>query len=250
MDMDRSASQLELRLWRDVKAHALSSTPRPSPIIICNICRCSQIMIPGLHSDDEIAAVPQEERENCVILPCGHMFGSSCFVNLYYSITEEAGVAREEGSPPRPFAPLGCPMCRFELAFKPCGHHIRPFHLTREMRSSPVIRHFNLQQVIPKRELLTYMIANHTPLTFTEGEASAFGQPNKPDNITCGYCLNENSPGTRGNVRTVLNGWFLNVPGAREFLREANTLTMYSHLESVVRGTPWKRMVLPEVGYL
>ena len=63
--MSGGSARAELSLFRDVKAHILGNGIGPSPKITCDICRVSQIMIPGLHPDIEIESIPKDQREGC-----------------------------------------------------------------------------------------------------------------------------------------------------------------------------------------
>ncbi|KAK4444033.1 hypothetical protein QBC34DRAFT_476050 [Podospora aff. communis PSN243] len=206
----------ETTLWRDVKALILSNSSAPPPKIACGICNDSEIVIPGLHSEDHIHSAHFDRRaEDCIILPCGHMFGERCW-KAHAAFKREL---REETLTPQP---LHCPSCRFELEFKPCGHKIKTYQLARALRNREWIG-------MSANETLKE-VAQQMPLTATEFPVDSF--------VYRDPFASQRSRVVERALLDLLDG----CPEGKDFLGRIGTYefeALYKKLETKLRGTPW-----------
>jgi len=194
-------NRVEMSLWRDLKAHILSGSPGPvPPKISCVVCQDYEIIINGLHSYEFLSSNLGGDWEYLCVLPCGHMLGDECLRGLISSTSQEP--VDEDGFPP----PLRCPVCRFELIFKPCGHKIDPCQLamaviSREMKA----RMTQAGQTQSKKARLEHIVRDDMPLTTTEDAYR---------DLVCSKCFEPN-PDTRieGDMEDLFSSMRRKAPG-------------------------------------
>ncbi|KAL1852828.1 hypothetical protein VTK73DRAFT_9126 [Phialemonium thermophilum] len=92
-------------LWHKLKAYLREPTG-PRPRAVCVICLMSKLRIRGLDQSGS-----KEDMEYAIVLPCGHMFGVTCFMKA-----RRDRFARD--------MPFPCPLCKCDLEFLECRHAV------------------------------------------------------------------------------------------------------------------------------
>ncbi|KAK4443549.1 hypothetical protein QBC34DRAFT_386187 [Podospora aff. communis PSN243] len=214
-------------LWRDLKSHILSPSPSsgPPPTIPCTLCQSThESLIPGLHAPtNRTSTTTKEPAHGVVILPCGHMFGSTC----WDSLVERASRASIPGRY------LKCPNCMSGLKFsRECAHSAEAHKLDLGI---DVNDDWDVEEA---RELLLAAVGM-VPLTHSEGRDSISG--------ICGTCFRERACEGEG-VAEKLRGELVDVLGtdAVSGLSDARILELTERLDRVRHGVPWMGMVVEE----
>ncbi|KAK4251495.1 hypothetical protein C7999DRAFT_27911 [Corynascus novoguineensis] len=88
----------------------------PLPDLFCVICQDTKLVLHDHLSPESLEESVEDETPNPCLLVCGHVFCARCCIAWL----------RSESYSGR------CPVCRFELRFKRCGHTINPIKLYPE----------------------------------------------------------------------------------------------------------------------
>ncbi|RSL94485.1 hypothetical protein CEP52_012593 [Fusarium oligoseptatum] len=104
--------------WPSLKAQLL----RPDSTV-SNCCISCTICYENVDLGSAAAAATHESAHTAVVLPCGHIFGSSCLAFWQQSLVDR-------GQDP------SCPTCRLVTIHEGCKHPVRPLYIPLENRQS------------------------------------------------------------------------------------------------------------------
>jgi len=187
-----------ITLWRQVKASILNREEGPHSLIDCGICRTGKLLIPTRH---DAAQLPNYTWEKCVVLPCGHLVGHTCWA-------EKSREFEANGNE----SDWCCPVCQLDMHFAGCGHQVEP----REISPQVVLAFGHVAGTSNSARALRALV-RYLPLTTTEvehGERSPYVSRSDAGRISllCGTCFRTNTPGPSldisNGIRDVLSKYF------------------------------------------